>query len=246
MKHIWKKLACMALALVCVLSLTACGGSKAAEDEVSEEMKTTLLQSAQGLSESIVILSDEEIETYIETGDEFTVSAMEAWNGSREELGALTEFGEGTVEKDGTEYTVTLPGTFEGADADFVYIFDKTGIPTSLSVDVSYSMAVSMERAALNTVMGLGVVFIVLIFLSFVISLFKYIPNPELKQKEEAKKAAAAPAPAPAVLAAPAAESQTDDGELVAVIAAAIAAAEGTSPDGFVVRSIRKVNRKKW
>ena len=31
-----------------------------------------------------------------------------------------------------------------------------------------------------------------------------------------------------------------DDGELIAVIAAAIAAAEGTSTDGFVVRSIRR------
>ena len=31
-----------------------------------------------------------------------------------------------------------------------------------------------------------------------------------------------------------------DDGELVAVIAAAIAAAEGASADGFVVRSIRR------
>ena len=32
---------------------------------------------------------------------------------------------------------------------------------------------------------------------------------------------------------------------LIAVIAAAIAASEGTSTDGFVVRSIRKINRKK-
>ena len=37
-----------------------------------------------------------------------------------------------------------------------------------------------------------------------------------------------------------------DDGELVAVIAAAIAASENTSTDGFVVRSIKKANRKKW
>ena len=33
---------------------------------------------------------------------------------------------------------------------------------------------------------------------------------------------------------------QTDDGELIAVIAAAVAAAEGTSTEGFVVRSIRR------
>ena len=44
----------------------------------------------------------------------------------------------------------------------------------------------------------------------------------------------------------PAVEDATDDGELIAVIAAAIAASEGkTSTDGFVVRSIRKVNRRK-
>ena len=38
----------------------------------------------------------------------------------------------------------------------------------------------------------------------------------------------------------------TDDYELVAVIAAAIAASEGAaSTDGFVVRSVRKVNRRR-
>ena len=42
-------------------------------------------------------------------------------------------------------------------------------------------------------------------------------------------------------------ENLTDDLELVAVIAAAIAASEGAaSTDGFVVRSIRKSNAKKW
>ena len=54
---------------------------------------------------------------------------------------------------------------------------------------------------------------------------------------------AAAPAPAP--VAAPAeVQEAADDTELIAVIAAAIAAAEGTTTDGFVVRSIRKINRK--
>ena len=38
-------------------------------------------------------------------------------------------------------------------------------------------------------------------------------------------------------------KAKTDDLELVAVIAAAIAASTGASPDGFVVRSIRKVKR---
>ena len=41
-------------------------------------------------------------------------------------------------------------------------------------------------------------------------------------------------------------EELADDGELVAVIAAAIAASENTSTDSFVVRSIRKANKRKW
>ena len=42
-------------------------------------------------------------------------------------------------------------------------------------------------------------------------------------------------------------EDVSDDLELVAVIAAAIAASEGAaSTDGFVVRSIRRVNKNKW
>ena len=37
-----------------------------------------------------------------------------------------------------------------------------------------------------------------------------------------------------------------DDDELVAVIAAAIAASEGTTTDGFVVRSIKRSKNNKW
>ncbi len=38
----------------------------------------------------------------------------------------------------------------------------------------------------------------------------------------------------------------TDDMELIAVISAAVAAAEGTAADGFVVRSIRRRPSNKW
>jgi len=59
---------------------------------------------------------------------------------------------------------------------------------------------------------------------------------------------AAAPkaAPAPAVAAAVEEAEEMDDTELVAVIAAAIAAAEGTTTDGFVVRSIKRRKSNKW
>ena len=64
------------------------------------------------------------------------------------------------------------------------------------------------------------------------------------KAAEEKKETPVQAAPAPAVSAPQAAG--TDDGELAAVIAAAIAASEGTSTDGFVVRSIKRRKSNKW
>ena len=95
----------------------------------------------------------------------------------------------------------------------------------------------------MNTIMGLGIVFLVLIFLCFIISLFKHVNKAVSRQeKEEPVKAAPAPAPVAEIQE----EDLTDDLELVAVITAAIAASQQTSADGFVVRSIKKANRSKW
>ena len=94
----------------------------------------------------------------------------------------------------------------------------------------------------------MGTVFAVLIFISLIISLFKYIPAIEAafsgKKKKNVENAPvnATPAPEESVQS----QDVTDDLELVAVIAAAIAAMEGTDTDGFVVRSIRRRPSNKW
>lgn len=243
MKHIFKKVSSVCAAFLVMVTLTLSGVSAVWAEEIDSTIKETLTATAEGLTEVIVGLGDEDIAAYEQSADDFTAQAMTAWTGSRDELGAVKEqAGESEVTASDDTYTVTVPMSFEKADADFVYIFDNTtGSPTSLTVDVKYSMGETLKRAGMNTLMGLGTVFIILVFLIFVIWLFKFIPDPDKKKKEQAK--AAAPAPAP-VMAAPA-EEEVDDTELIAVIAAAIAASEGTSPDGFVVRSIRKVNRKR-
>ena len=71
----------------------------------------------------------------------------------------------------------------------FIYFDASTGAPTSLTVDVQYSMAETLRRAVMNTIMGIAIVFIVLIFLSFLIYLFRFIPNPEAKKKAQAAAA---------------------------------------------------------
>ena len=111
----------------------------------------------------------------------------------------------------------------------------------------SESMGELMKRAGLNTVMGMGTVFLVLILISIIIYLLGFIGK---AQKNKGAAAAAVPEkPAePLVMETPAEpEDMTDDFELAAVIAAAIAASEGVPADCLVVRSIRrKASPNQW
>ena len=217
-----------------------------AADKIDESVKTSLVTTAEGLTDAIVALKDADIENYMNTGDDFTTSAMQSWQTSKDELGAKKESnGKTTVTLKDNQYTVTVPVKFEKANANFVYVFESTGTPVSMSVDVQYGLGKTLQRAGLNTLMGVGTVFVMLILLSLLISLFRFIPNPEAKKAAEAKAAKEAQAAAIAAAPVQAEENLADDGELVAVIAAAIAAAEGTTTDGFVVRSIRKVKRNR-
>lgn len=130
----------------------------------------------------------------------------------------------------------------------------------NLAMILMESMATKLKDAGINTLICICVVFAVLIFISLVISLFSFIPKAEAsaarrkaRKKEEKELAAKAVDNAVSqietketevseVIEEP--ENLTDDLELVAVIAAAIAASQNAvSTDGFVVRSIRKVRR---
>lgn len=108
----------------------------------------------------------------------------------------------------------------------------------------------TFPEALVNTALGMGTVFLVLILISFIIYLMKFIPD--LLDRSSGKKEAASmqkpaprPVPVPVPKPAPAAPVQTDDTQLVAVITAAISAAmeqEGAPvpADGLVIRSIKK------
>ena len=106
----------------------------------------------------------------------------------------------------------------------------------------------TIPQALVNTVIAMGTVFLVLILISFIISLLKFIPilMDKLTKKEEpvqpVPQAQPASVPKPVVLT-PAAPA--DDTQLIAVITAAVAAAmeqDGVAvpADGLVIRSIKK------
>lgn len=237
------------LAMVCVLALTlAMYVCAFAADTVTEDEAANYKSAAETLISQIAGFSDEEIENYLAQDDAFTTATMESWKSVKDELGAYSSIVSQDVEKDGDVVTISTVAQFEKAKADVVLMLDLgQQMYTSMTYSVQYSLAANMQRAGMNTLMGIGIVFLMLLFLSFVIGLFKYIEKfqnvGKKKAAEEAPKAEEAPAPAIAQSEA-ADEDFADDLELVAVISAAIAAYENTSGDSFVVRSIKKSN--KW
>ena len=235
--------------MVCVLALTlAMSVCAFAADTVTEDEAANYKSAAETLISQIAGFSDEEIENYLAQDDAFTTATMESWKSVKDELGAYSSIVSQDVEKDGDVVTISTVAQFEKAKADVVLMLDLgQQMYTSMTYSVEYSLAANMQRAGMNTLMGIGIVFLMLLFLSFVIGLFKYIEKfqnvGKKKAAEEAPKAEEAPAPAIAQSEA-ADEDFADDLELVAVISAAIAAYENTSGDSFVVRSIKKSN--KW
>lgn len=252
MKQTWKKLIGLMLIGVCVLAMTACGSQKTAASslqELDDATKDSLVENFGTVLQNIAQLDEATIASYMEGDDAFSASAASAWDSNGEFLGNYVETTKGTVEiKDGA-YEVTLNAKFEKRDAKCIFTMDKNGSPTGITLDPQYSMGEKIAQAGQNTLLGVGIVFVMLVFLSFMISLFKYIPgfvDSFGKKKAAPEEVKAAPAPAAAAAPAPAEEEEVDDSELIAVIAAAIAASENTSADGFVVRSIRKSTKRNW
>ena len=120
----------------------------------------------------------------------------------------------------------------------------------SCTLNLDQSMSELMGKAGMDTIMGMSVVFSVLILISIIIWAMGFIPKIQdlfkgnnKKEKVQTTKEAAVDKTIAQIIEKEesAVVNEADDLELVAVIAAAIAASQGAvSTDGFVVRSIRK------
>lgn len=108
-----------------------------------------------------------------------------------------------------------------------------------MTFDKVYTLGEKMGKAGMNTLMGMGTVFVILILISIIIYAFRIIPYLQNKKKNAADATAAKEDKVVEQIAQKE-ELVQDDLELVAVISAAIAAATGSSTDGFVVRSIKR------
>lgn len=253
MKQTWKKYTGFFLALVCMLSIFAVPAQAAALDE---ETKASLGEGFEYYIEMLNSSTREEMEALGSDMDSaFFDSMVEQFYDAIEEAGAFRQIVSTTVEElEGEDAAlISTNVSFEKYDATISAhcFYKETNVSgfddlfSSFHVEIDYPLGELMKQAALNTLMGICIVFLMLIFLSFVISLFKYVnvigaskqeaPVPETKQAASAVMTAVKP-------------EQENDDEIAVVLATAIAAyeAENRSNDPYVVRSIKKVNNKSW
>ena len=229
------------------------------EEKVSKTKRETLEQSAEVFIGSFSQMADEDLESFKTvsdfqlnyimmsnylpvTGENF-LTIVNSWQAAEKECGEYVGHGDYVVEATNGGYEVSTEAEYEDRKATILFVFDENMNVESMDVSAKFSMGEILTKAGLNTLLGMGTVFAVLIFLAFLISLMQYIPvvmelftkkqknmvNEFVDDDEEDEYA-----------------DEEDDLELIAVITAAIAAQEGACTDDFVVRSIRRRTSNNW
>nr|WP_168171697.1 OadG family transporter subunit [Oribacterium sp. C9] len=246
----WFRKAALCLALVfSVITLAACGSTnKETVQPLDPTIKGQLEKQAMQYAEnSIYSLSEETIQEQIDYAykikDAITYNGLTNYKNDLDRLGAFVSVDNAEASKTEEGYQIVINSTFEKRALKLTLgINEMSGSTTEMTFEPIYSTPELMGDAAGNLVVGMGTVFAVLIFIAWIISLFKYISvfEKKMKDKKDAKAAQAAPKAAPAPAAAPAPKAPVaGDDTIQAVIAAAIAAYEAdtegaVSAEGFV------------
>lgn len=258
-----KKIKLVLCLMACVLGLTACGGS---DKKVLDAKKSTQLQqmTADFLTGFFTELDKAQAEELAGYGAEYLeyvvsnyfsmsvdgngiVNGLNSWASASEEMGEFVSITGMSADYDeqGKNIIVKLDitGTNRTAQVEAIYKDDLYKTLNSVTTNINWTFGEKMEKAGLNTLLGMGTVFIVLILICLIISLFGLIPKMQEKFSKNAQNVSDTKTVDNTIAQIVAKEEQTDDLELVAVITAAIAACGTSGGEGdFVVRSI--VRRK--
>ena len=273
-KRLTKYLAVLCV-LACMLSLSGCGSKEEKNEKVtySEDTEKAVKKLFQGqldadtTAEQVMsfVLEytstdrgtlEDQYKEYVDNGeeDDDTAKIVSSYLNATEGIGDYQDdYYNLELEVDDSDNSINLTGTmaFEKRQVMFncSLTLDSSGQINSLTIAYEKDLTTGeiLAKAGKNTLLGMGTVFLLLIVISAIISCLK-LANNDGKEKtaaEPARKAEPAAVQKP-VETAVVPSGVTEDEELAAVIAAAIAASEGTSTDGFVVRSIKRVNNAKW
>ena len=236
------------LVCICLLafSVTACGKT----DQTSmtfnggtyDQWKDTVQQTVQQMTTVSEADIDNALASMSEKSDAVNYNFYSSWKEAAADEGDFQGFGDFTMTESNKTLVMEQILNYTNRDLSFTVVFDTTtDTPelTSMTFDKVYTLGEKMGKAVMNTLMGMGTVFVILILISIIIYAFRIIPYLQNKKKN-ATDATVVKEDKVVEQIAQKEELVQDDLELVAVISAAIAAATGSSTDGFVVRSIKR------
>lgn len=251
-----KKFVLVLCMITCLFSFVGCSSDSSSSYKSAPSSVSQLLESeTPDMVTSLTGIGDSDLDNmmaaYDEDGDSPNpgmVALIQAWTSNRDDLGALVSIDSTrTVVVDSDTYEVQMNATFELRPAEVAVDFQLENSQYVVSggrFDPVFTMGEKLAQAGMNTLMGMGTVFLVLILISLIISCFKFIHIWEEKRKKAAEPEKEPQPTAPVLAEEEEEEDLSDDMELVAVITAAIAASEDAPADGLVVRSIRRKSNK--
>ena len=231
MKQNMKRLLLLLSMITCFFVLSGCAKTEdSGSEEVTAEMEETLVNGSRQYLAAFAAYSDEELEEQIKQAEkaENTVisTALSSWKSVKEDLGSLqvdemgapliqTDEKTGkpavTVQAEGEDiYQVELTAVYEQRTMEFVLTAEAEDdgyggsvlTVTEMTFTPDYSIGEKLQKAFLNMLMGMGTVFVVLLFISFIISRLKMVNSWGAKKEDKTAKESA-PAPVPAKPAAP-------------------------------------------
>lgn len=257
MKSMMKKAIALVMFAALSVTLAGCGGNEAAlpVSEMAYAEASGIMGGISNTDETsaaeFMDMEDEDVEDFFKQygysidGAAFK-NGLDGWLSLSEEFGGVEAISDPEMSSDSDSITATFYITGKLRNGTCVVVMNHRNKITSITTSAEYTLAEDMSKAGLNTLLGMGTTFVILIFLSLVIGLFKYLPGAGGAKAKQDKKSAPVDNAVSQIaereeLAA--SDSAEDEGELIAVITAAVAAYEaqsGGSGDGFVVRSIRR------
>ena len=216
-----KRLLALVCMITCIFGLTACGSEEALTTFEQKKVDNAELMAKQAIIPILTdylcvedtfaqILPDTELseltmeeiahvceQTFgIEVDGYAVLTAVESFDTALDTIGGIAEIGDATAKIDDDQIVVEVEvkGEKKNAKAEIIFSNDMFMRLESASLNPVSTTGELMGKAALNTLIGMGTVFVVLILISLIISLFGFSPklqaaSAKRKERKKAEKA---------------------------------------------------------